>query len=69
MIGMRISSAPRRTIACVALTLTASTLVFLPASPAASSYPGTAGRLFFSSDRGGGQDIYSMNADGTGWRD
>ena len=50
----------------LALSVAASgTLVLATAGPATSSYAGTAGRVFFASDRSGGLDIWSMNADGT----
>ena len=63
-------SIPRTHAAGLALSLALSvavsgTLVLATAGPATSSYAGTAGRVFFVSDRAGGLDIWSMNADGT----
>src|SRR4026208_846628 len=46
--------------------LLATLLTIVVALPAQAGFPGSNGKIAFVSDRDGNQEIYSMNADGSG---
>ena len=64
---MRSGDLIRRRLSTVAVTIVSGCLIALVGAPRAhSAFPGLNGRIAFASDRDGAQDIYVMNADGTG---
>jgi TolB protein len=59
--------APRsRGILVVGLWLAAALAVVIVVTPARATFPGTNGRIVFSSNKDGNFELYSMNPDGTG---
>jgi TolB protein len=59
---------PVRSVVPFVITFAVAAAVLLPASAANASFPGTNGRIAFSSNRTGISQIYTMRPDGSGLR-